>query len=898
MLHGKDALSIEVWFIPADATPASNSIIVEQYNGGANDTVQLYLNTTGNIVFLVGDGAGFSTVTSTGTVTAGQVHHVVGTWDKTVNSGKATVYLNNSSDDAAAGVTNAASCNANFYVARRIAGANYLDATILAVNVYNDYQLTAAEVEDLYLGELRSVNQSNWMFEMEYGYGASVVTSAPHSQVPGKWDRALNFTTNDYIDTNTVLFHGLAAFTAEAWIYRDATGAANHILGEYTAAGTNIQFYVDASENLACRVCATGGDITFASSLAVSTNTWHHAVLRWASSDNSGKIDLILDGTVETDGTGTTGTVDTGSADTIIGARTTGGYWWEGALQNVAVYSEKKSDAWVTRRISGFHVADVRFTDGADGVPKVNITLPNTGAAYDDLIKPNDVILVWMNDSARFGSHYLYSFAGRVWNIEYGAANASIELEWAADLARQYHGTYGYDTATTATKDVADLAADLLIPGYTSNKATETGVAGNITVSKGTHILPAIQQLMGYYPYIWGIDRFKDLYTLLRWDTAFEHDQHTEATTNWDTSAGIVDTTAGVFGSNAIFSNDVGVSHLRSPLVAVDNSAYDAVVCALRRSHADDKIILYTARTGYDVGTGWERTFGGELAAAAFYYCIWLLPESAATLHGWTEKGAPTYTDNIIYLELIAGDVASPQIDGWNFVKFKPAAEVVNSLTVSKTIQTGMNLTLDGYVSTSYVRTGAAGSPDTVAPAASYGTTENMVVDLSVATNIEAYNLGALDVIQRYAIPENETVTITIPFKLEYLNLRRGDTVQITEARANLSSFQASIIGIQHTMSETTLQVNAQPGMTIPRAAPPRGIDRRIPEAIIEPDIPVSPAETYLRLKYPPHLFRDVTSKQITEQFAEQREREANLIKAFLEASYDMTTTKDRRKYW
>jgi hypothetical protein len=570
-------------------------------------------------------------------------------------------------------------------------------------------------------------------------------------------------------------------------------------------------------------------------------------------------------------------------------------------MQNVAIYTEKKSATWVAQRISGFHVGDVRFTDGADGVPKANITLPNTGAAYDDLIKPNDTVFLWINDSARMATTYLYSFAGRVWNIEYGAANASIELEcrgWAADMARQYHGTYGYDTATTTTKDVADLVADLLIPGYTSNKAAETGIAGNVTISLGTNALAATRQLMGYYPYIWGIDRFKDLYTLLRWDTAFEHDQYTEAITGWDANVGVVSAGVGaIYGTYKIYNGAAG-DDIRSPLVAVDNSAYDAVVFAYSRCDVADKLILYTARVGYDNGTGWERTIGGDTVGADVSQLIYLLPESAATLHGWTEKGAPTYTDDIIYLELINGGAAAMTIDGWNFVKFKPAAEAVNSLTVSKTIRTGMNLTLDGYVSTSYVRSTAAGSPDTVAPIAGYGTTENIIVDQSIDSDTEAYNLGALDVIQRYSIPENETVTITIPFKLEYLNLRRGDTVQITEARANLSSFQASIIGIQHTMSETTLQVNAQPGMKIPSAAPPRGIDRRIPEAIIEPDIPVSPAETYLRLKYPPHLFRDVTSKQITEQFAEQREREANLIQAFLEASYDMTDTRDRRKYW
>ena len=137
-------------------------------------------------------------------------------------------------------------------------------------------------------------------------------TFSPFSKVDGRWGNYFDG-TDDYLSVadNAVLRPGAGAFTLEAWIYRNADGAAHTIYAK-GGASTGISFLVTSGNVLRFTHTTTNID----SSGTVAANAWVHvAVVREGTGTNQTK--LYINGTQ--DGQGTVSTDFTQTEEVRIG---------------------------------------------------------------------------------------------------------------------------------------------------------------------------------------------------------------------------------------------------------------------------------------------------------------------------------------------------------------------------------------------------------------------------------------------------------------------------------------------------------------------------------------------------------------------------------------------------
>lgn len=112
-LHGKTAFTVSGWF--NFSSLVQYAYVLGQYVD-ADNRVALYMATASNITFIVGDGSTTSSV-SVG-IDVDKLYFFAMTWDKDLNDGKVTLYLNDTAYTASSGLTNAVSCDSDFFMGK------------------------------------------------------------------------------------------------------------------------------------------------------------------------------------------------------------------------------------------------------------------------------------------------------------------------------------------------------------------------------------------------------------------------------------------------------------------------------------------------------------------------------------------------------------------------------------------------------------------------------------------------------------------------------------------------------------------------------------------------------------------------------------------------------------
>jgi len=153
-------------------------------------------------------------------------------------------------------------------------------------------------------------------------------TFTPFSKPDGRWGNFFDG-TDDYliVADNAVLRPGAGAFTLEAWIYRNVSGAAHTIYAK-GGASTGINFQVTSGNVLRFTHTTTNIDSTG----TIAANTWTHvAVVREGTGTNQTK--LYINGT--NDGQGTVSTDFTQTEEVRIGTNRSAGDDFNGYISNV-----------------------------------------------------------------------------------------------------------------------------------------------------------------------------------------------------------------------------------------------------------------------------------------------------------------------------------------------------------------------------------------------------------------------------------------------------------------------------------------------------------------------------------------------------------------------------------
>ena len=151
---------------------------------------------------------------------------------------------------------------------------------------------------------------------------------SPFSNAAGEWSNYFDG-TDDYLSVadNAVLRPGAGAFTLEAWIYRNASGAAHTVYAK-GGASTGIVLQVTSGNVLRFTHTTTNIDSTG----TVAANAWVHvAVVREGTGTNQTK--LYINGTQ--DGQGTVTTDFTQTEEVRIGTNRSAGDDFAGYISNV-----------------------------------------------------------------------------------------------------------------------------------------------------------------------------------------------------------------------------------------------------------------------------------------------------------------------------------------------------------------------------------------------------------------------------------------------------------------------------------------------------------------------------------------------------------------------------------
>jgi hypothetical protein len=347
--------------------------------------------------------------------------------------------------------------------------------------------------------------------------------------------------TDDYLSVadNAVLRPGAGAFTLEAWIYRNVSGAAHTIYAK-GGASTGINFQVTSTNVLRFTHTTTNIDSTG----TIAANTWTHvAVVREGTGTNQTK--LYINGT--NDGQGTVSTDFTQTEEVRIGTNRSAGDDFAGYISNLrfvkgsALYTANftPSSSPLTTTSQGASSSEVelltcqsnRFIDNstnafaitANGTPSVQAFSPfnptaawtagnNGGSGYFD--GSGDYLIAPDNTALEMGSSnftiecwfYPLSFPADASIISFGNAspNQSLIPFYFVGAAPRYYissNGFSFDIVNGTTFGTSLVVNQWYHLALVRNGNTFTpyinGVAGNTATSSSTIYNSATNKYIG-----------------------------------------------------------------------------------------------------------------------------------------------------------------------------------------------------------------------------------------------------------------------------------------------------------------------------------------------------------------------------------------------------------------
>lgn len=158
----------------------------------------------------------------------------------------------------------------------------------------------------------------------------------------------------DYVDLGTGFNSSLElgdSFSISAWVKFGNT-ATNRSIVSNIDAGTGIELRVLTPENIRFILVQGGGNYIYVDTSFLSIDTWHHVVATYDGSNNVSGINVYIDGSLDNDSNGTSGTITSisNSESLIIGARPnlSGAYEYAGNIDEVAIFDSALSSSDVT----------------------------------------------------------------------------------------------------------------------------------------------------------------------------------------------------------------------------------------------------------------------------------------------------------------------------------------------------------------------------------------------------------------------------------------------------------------------------------------------------------------------------------------------------------------------
>lgn len=168
-LHGKSAFTVVVWFIP-DNLGSEQALVSEYVSSLAR--VEIHLDSSDGIYFLVGDGTYLASLHMTGVIYEYNLTCAILAWDNGDNGGKVTGYVNSSSGESSTGTAYTSGCYDHFYVGARDGSSLYFDGWFASLQIYNR-KVGGTEASAIFNGGIGYVDdgtglQNSWSFDEYY----------------------------------------------------------------------------------------------------------------------------------------------------------------------------------------------------------------------------------------------------------------------------------------------------------------------------------------------------------------------------------------------------------------------------------------------------------------------------------------------------------------------------------------------------------------------------------------------------------------------------------------------------------------------------------------------------------------------------------------------------------
>ena len=348
------AISISFWIKP-DSLTSWDRIIDKESNDGSNNNGFLVAIVNNSILFRVNENEGNPSQDSQheGSIdlVVGEWHHVVCTFD----SSTLKIYVNNVADTTQAYSDAIVANSADLYIGRySVAASNMFDGSIKEVAIWNT-ALDAANIAAIYsyktsqnlASDFGAYDRSSslkgyWKMDETSGSNASDSSGGSHTAT-GTGIADSNWNTpaiNEYI---TIGDQQLVSTTGSisAWIKVNSVGTNRTVAAKFDA-GNNLREWllmVDSNDKIIFSVQddadAPDNNTIATGTTSLSVDTWYHVVGTFSP---SGNVKIYLNKELEDTSTNPATNGCENTAEEIYIGRNGDGAYFDGTIQNVAIW--------------------------------------------------------------------------------------------------------------------------------------------------------------------------------------------------------------------------------------------------------------------------------------------------------------------------------------------------------------------------------------------------------------------------------------------------------------------------------------------------------------------------------------------------------------------------------
>ena len=177
--------------------------------------------------------------------------------------------------------------------------------------------------------------------------------------------------SNDYVDLGTALNSSLEvadSFSVSAWVKFGNTATDRTIISNFTSGTKGLQLRVRTNEAVRFVFAQSPSVYFLVDTSVLAVDTWHHIVATYDGSNATSGMNIYVNGNLDNDSTDAAGTIsDMTSTDSLKIGKHTGGQFYAGNIDEVAIFNKELSAGEALALYNGGSPNDLTSHDGLIG---------------------------------------------------------------------------------------------------------------------------------------------------------------------------------------------------------------------------------------------------------------------------------------------------------------------------------------------------------------------------------------------------------------------------------------------------------------------------------------------------------------------------------------------------